>query len=92
MDGATSPSPIDDRPAWEEFTAARDRFFTLLSDLAELSERAEVGDQPTGPHREGPARVGRQTPRRRVSSRPMGGLRLPLALARRPGAGRASPA
>jgi hypothetical protein len=46
-------SPIDDRPTWQEFTAARERFFALLSDLAELSERAEVADEPAGPHREG---------------------------------------
>jgi len=45
--------PLDDRPDWEEFTAARERFFTLLQDLAELAERAELGDEPAEPHREG---------------------------------------
>jgi len=45
--------PLDDRPDWQEFTAARERFFTLLQDLAELAERAELGDEPAEPHREG---------------------------------------
>jgi hypothetical protein len=49
----TGSQSLDDRPDWQEFTAARERFFALIQDLAELAERAERADEPTEPHREG---------------------------------------
>ena len=47
------PAPPEARPGREEPGAARERALTLLQELAELAERAELGDEPTGPHREG---------------------------------------